>query len=320
MELFQVYWDDQRNLFLELKKDQLENQLYLPGTIKRINLKYEISRNNKRDPCFRQEPYLISVRNFYFFNEFIAFSIDMSEINDTDNLQIKIVNVTIILYTGKKLEYTISRTFIMSEICVNDECYSNFKYEEIKTENKTEDSFLHEKIFQELETDLKNNKERSTFIYEKKTSNNSISHDLLVNLVGGNTEAINNIVDQLKELNSTLKNMSLNNIGYVSPGLSQTGPPKRMTNWKTNPNLSNPRLAIKAPGKLPFLPELKELMKDDASFHNYLKPMSEEELTEIMLDDEELEKKQEITIKRQIKRLEKEYPQELLLQNLKEPI
>ena len=320
MELFQVYWDDQRNLFLEFKKDQLENQLFLPGTIKRINLKYEISRNNKRDRCFRQEPYLISVRNFYFFNEFMAFSIDMSEINDTDDLQIKIVNIIIILYSGKKIEYAISTTFIMSEICVNDECYSNFTYEEIKTENKTENSILHEKIFQELEKDLKNNKERSTFIYEKKSINNSISHDLLVNLVSGNTEAINKIVEQLKELNSTLKNMSLNSIGYVSPGLIQNGPPKRMTNWKTNPNLSNSRLAIKAPGKLPFLPELKEIMKDDDSFHNYLKPMSEEELTEIMLDDEELEKKQEITIKRQIKRLEKEYPQELLLQNLKEPI
>ena len=320
MELFQVYWDDQRNLFLEFKKDQLENQLFLPGTIKRINLKYEISRNNKRDRCFRQEPYLISVRNFYFFNEFMAFSIDMSEINDTDDLQIKIVNIIIILYSGKKIEYAISTTFIMAEICVNDECYSNFTYEEIKMENKTENSILHEKIFQELEKDLKNNKERSTFIYEKKSINNSISHDLLVNLVSGNTEAINNIVEQLKELNSTLKNMSLNSIGYVSPGLSQNGPPKRITNWKTNPKLSNSRLAIKSPGKLPFLPELKKIMKDDDSFHNYLKPMSEEELTEIMLDDEELEKKQEITIKRQIKRLEKEYPQELLLQNLKEPI
>ena len=320
MELFQVYWDDQRNLFLEFKKDQLENQLFLPGTIKRINLKYEISRNNKRDRCFRQEPYLISVRNFYFFNEFMAFSIDMSEINDTDDLQIKIVNIIIILYSGKKIEYAISTTFIMAEICVNDECYSNFTYEEIKMENKTENSILHEKIFQELEKDLKNNKERSTFIYEKKSINNSISHDLLVNLVSGNTEAINNIVEQLKELNSTLKNMSLNSIGYVSPGLSQNGPPKRITNWKTNPKLSNSRLAIKSPGKLPFLPELKKIMKDDDSFHNYLKPMSEEELTEIMLDDEELEKKQEITIKRQIKRLEKEYPQELLLQNLKESI
>jgi len=164
MELFQVFWDDQRNLFLEFKKDQLENQLFLPGTIKRINLKYEISRNNKRDRCFRQEPYLISVRNFYFFNEFMAFSIDMSEINDTNDLQIKIVNIIIILYSGKKIEYAISTTFIMSEICVNDECYSKFKYEEIKTENKTENSILHEKIFQELEKDLKNNKERSTFI------------------------------------------------------------------------------------------------------------------------------------------------------------
>jgi hypothetical protein len=244
----------------------------------------------------------------------------MSEINDSDDLQIKIVNITIILLSGKKLEYKISTTYSISDICVNEDCYSNFKYEEIKTENKAENSVLHEKVFQELETDLKNNKERSTFIYEKKAIHNSISHDLLVNLVSGNTEAINNIVEQLKELNSTLKNMSLNSVGYGSPGLSQTGPPKRMTNLNKTPNLANSNLAIKAQGKLPFLSELKELMKDENSFYNYLKPMSEEELKEITLDDEELEKKEEITIKRQIKRLEKERPQELLLENLKGPI
>jgi len=68
MELFQVYWDDQRNLFLEFKKDQIENQLFLPGTIKRINLKYEISKTSRRDLYFKEEPYLISVKNFYFFH------------------------------------------------------------------------------------------------------------------------------------------------------------------------------------------------------------------------------------------------------------
>jgi hypothetical protein len=47
--------------------------------------------------------------------------------------------------------------------------------------------------------------------------------------------------------------------------------------------------------------------------------MSEEELNIIQLDDEDLEKKQELAIKRQIKRLEKEKPKELLLENLKEP-
>ena len=319
MELFQAYWDDQRNLFLEFKKDKRENQLFLPGTVKSINLKYEISKLYRRDNFQKQLPYLISIKTFYFFNEFIAFPIDMSEINNIDNLQIKILNFTIILYCGKKIEYSISRTFILSEICINEDCYTNFRYEEIRTENKTENSFLHEKIYSELETDLRNNKEKSTFIYEKKSIKYNLNHDFLVNLVSGNTEAMNNIVEQLKELNLTLKNRPLNNIGYVSPGLSQTGLPKRISNWNTNPNLSNPHLALKAPGKLPYLAELKEIMKDGATFHNYLKPMSEEELKVVTLDDDELEIRQELAIDRHIKRLEKEQLTETILKNLNEP-
>jgi len=319
MELFQVYWDDQRNLFLELKKDLLENQLFLPGTIKSINLKYEISKLNRRELYQTNQPNLISVKAFYFFNEFIAFSIDMSEINNIDSLQIKVLKITIILYSGKKIEYSFSRTFILSEICINEECYAKFSYEEIKAENKADNSFLHEKIYQALETDLKNKKEKSTFIYEKKSIKNNLNQEFLATLVGNNTEAINNIVEQLKELNLTLKGMSLNNVGYISPGLSQSGPPKRISDWNTNPNLSDPRLARKAPGKLPFLTELKEVMKDKKTFQNYLKPLSEEELKDITLNDEEIEEKQELTIQRQIKRLENEQPKEILIKGLKTP-
>ena len=96
-------------------------------------------------------------------------------------------------------------------------------------------------------------------------------------------------------------------------------PDNRISDWDTNPNLSDPRLARKAPGKLPFLAELKEVMKDKKTFQNYLKPLGEEELKDITLNDEEIEKKQELTIQRQIKRLEKEHPKEILIKNLKTP-
>lgn len=321
MELCQTYWggDDQRNLFLEFKKDERENPLFLPGTIKKINLKYELSKLDKREIYQTHQPDIISIKTFYFFNKFIAFFIDMSEVSNIEYLQIKILKLSIILYSGKKTEYSVSRTFILSEICINEECYTNFCYEEFKTENKTENSLLHEKVYKEVETDLKNNKEKSTFIYEKKTIKNNLNQDFLVKLVNKNTEAMSNIVEQLKELNSTLKNISINNIGPISPGFSQTGPPKKISNWRPNPNLSNPKLALKAPGKLPYLAELKGVMKDGKTFQNYLKPLSEKELNNIILNDEELEKKQELVYERQIKRLEKEQSKELTLENLKNP-
>ncbi|TFG07429.1 MAG: hypothetical protein EU539_04975 [Promethearchaeota archaeon] len=304
---------------MEFKKDKREKKLFLPGTIKRINIKYELMEPNKRNICRKQLPYLISIKDFYFYNEIIAFYIDLSEIYDIYNLQIRILNITVILYSGKKLEYSISRTFILSEVCINEDCYANFRYDEIKAENKTENSFLHEKVFQELIKDLKNNKEKSTIIYEKKSVNNKIDNDLIINLVRQNTEAMNGVVEQLKELNSTLKNMPLQNMGYVSPGISQGGVPKRLSDWRSNPNLSDPSLALRAPGKLPYLAELKGIMKDDDKFKKYLKPMDEKELKKITLNDEVLEEKQRETIERQIKRLEKKKPKEIILENLKEP-
>jgi len=42
MELFQIFWDDQNKLFLEFKKNKEEKQLFLDENIKRLNLQFEI--------------------------------------------------------------------------------------------------------------------------------------------------------------------------------------------------------------------------------------------------------------------------------------
>lgn len=317
MELFQVFWDDQRNLFLEFKKDKDENQLFLPKTVKRINLRYEISKVFKHENYQNQIPQLISIKTIYFFNNFMAFCIDLSEINNTEEVQIKIISLTIFLYSGHRMEYSIKSTFILSEICINEDCYANFCYEEMNTENKsnTESSMTQEKFYHEFETDFKNHKEKGRFVYEKSGVKNITKNDPMMSLIRANTNAINSIVDQLKELNSTLKNMSVNNIGYISPGLSQVGPPKRLESQIRPKHKIN----IKPPGQLPFLPELKEIFEDSEKFKNYLKPMSESELKAITLNDEDLEKKQVQAIKRQIKRLEKEESEKIELSDLKNP-
>lgn len=317
MELFQVFWDEERNLFLEFKKDQGEKHLFLPETVKRINLRYEISKIFKHENSQNQFPQLISIKTIYFFNDLIAFSIDLSEINNTEDIQIKILNLTIILYSGHKMEYSIRSTFILSEICKNEDCYANFSYEEIKRENETniESSATHEKFYHEFETDLKNHKERGRLIYEKSGMKNVSKKDPIMTLISQNTIAMNSIVEQLKELNSTLKNMPLNNLGYVSPGLAQGGPPNRLESSIR----SREKLNIKPPGKLPFLSELKEIFEDNEKFKNYLKPMSEGDLKAITLNDEDLEKKQEQAIEREIKRLEKIESKKVDLEKLNKP-
>ena len=66
MELFQVFWDDQKNLFLQFKKNKEEKQKILPETVKRVNLRFEIYR---QEACLKNLPSLICIKKFYFFKE-----------------------------------------------------------------------------------------------------------------------------------------------------------------------------------------------------------------------------------------------------------
>lgn len=317
MELFQVFWDDQRNLFLEFKKHEDEKQLFLPETVKRINLRYEISKVFKRESYQKSLPHLVSIKTIYFFNDFMAFSIDLSEINDPEEVQIKILNLTIFLYAGQRIEYSTKRTFTLSEICINEDCYANFSYEEINTENTIETSITQEKVYHEFEKDYKNLREKGTLVYEKNKIRRTATNNPMMSLIRENTETMKNIVDQLKEINYTLKNLSLGNVNYTAPAPTRRGPPQSGIERIKRVNGPRPNLAIQP--QAPFLPELKSIMQDPEKFRSYLKPMNEEELNIIILDDEELEQKQELAIQRQIKRLEKEQPKEIIIENLKKP-
>ena len=74
-----------------------------------------------------------------------------------------------------------------------------------------------------------------------------------------------------------------------------------------------------------FLPELKEIFNNSAeingdfNFKEILKPMDAEELKMIVLDDEELEKKELETLERQMEKIEQENSSEIKLEDLKKP-
>jgi len=69
MELFQVFWDDQRKLFLEFKKNDEEQTQFLPDKIKRLNFQFEISKIVKQEIYYKQSPSLVSIKKIYHSND-----------------------------------------------------------------------------------------------------------------------------------------------------------------------------------------------------------------------------------------------------------
>ena len=69
MELFQVFWDDQKKLFLEFEKNDEEQVLILPEKINRLNIQYEISKIVKQGIYYKESPSLVSIKKIYHSNE-----------------------------------------------------------------------------------------------------------------------------------------------------------------------------------------------------------------------------------------------------------
>jgi hypothetical protein len=78
-------------------------------------------------------------------------------------------------------------------------------------------------------------------------------------------------------------------------------------------------------GKLMVIKEMKEIFKqstdENSSFNikDILKPLSEEELNKMMLDDNILKEKEEAAINNQIKRFKNEQEKVIKLKKLKKP-
>lgn len=151
MELFQVFWDDQKKLFLEFKKEDNEKHVYLPNNIKRLNLQFEIS---KEEVFYKEPPYLISIKKVYHSNDTFAFTVDLDLINNLEDLQIKILRLHIFLNSGQRIEHSFEERFKISEIEYNDDCYIGFEFEDLSSKKNLRRSFTQEKIYEEIKTDF----------------------------------------------------------------------------------------------------------------------------------------------------------------------
>ena len=123
----------------------------------------------------------------------------------------------------------------------------------------------------------------------------------------------------------TLQNMPVNPISY--------GPPSRIAQRIPGPGIER----IKGPevqsliqssgssSKLLVIKEMKTIFRETTeknkgfSIKDILKPMDESELQSILLNDEELKKKEEEAINNQIKRFKEQQEEKIKLEQLKGP-
>ncbi|MFW9951362.1 MAG: hypothetical protein ACFFKA_14690, partial [Candidatus Thorarchaeota archaeon] len=300
MELFQVFWDDQKNLFLEFKKNEEEVVDFLPRNLKRINFQFELAKIIRNDVYYKQTPILLSIRKIYHSYEFLCFAIELDQIQDFEDLQITILTLTILLSNNTKIEYSFTEKFNISEIGINEDCYDGFELVNLSSNQVQHRKITKEKVFREVKRDIKLQKEESRVIYEKNSIESFKMDDSMLFLMKENNEALKSIASYLKELTLTLKSMPLNTISYGSTA----GPPQ--------PTLGSPIERIQKPmltnliqggnssAKVLVIREMKEKFRKTIEKHNgfsikdILKPMNEDELKAITLDEETLRKKEQI--------------------------
>jgi len=325
MELFQVFWDEQKNLFLEFEKNDEEQVLFLPEKIIRVNFQFEMSKIVQHEIYYKQSPTLISIKKFYHATNRLGFSIELDEIQGFSDIQIKILRLTFFLNSGHKVEYTFTEKFNISDIWVNDDCYDGFEYIDLRGSRSQRTKVTQERVIHAVKTDFNQNTEERTTIYEKRSIENISVDNSLLSLIGENNKTLKSIEHHLKNLSLTLQNLPMNSL--------LSGPPVRTPQRIPGPGIERikrtelPSL-IRGRGssaKVLVIKEMKAKFKETAekydgfSIQDFLKPMGEAELKAITLNDEKLMELEEKAIQSQIKRFEQQQQQEIKLLELKAP-
>ena len=144
-------------------------------------------------------------------------------------------------------------------------------------------------------------------------------------MISESNKTLKNIELHLKNLNLTLQNVSLGNISYAQnlplPN-KDTGPGIERIRKPSTPNLIQGEMSS---GKMMVIREMKSLFKQisnensEFNIRQILKPLTEDELKQMRLDDEKLKQKEKEAIDNQIKRFKKEQEKLIKLSDLKKP-
>ncbi|MFW9896997.1 MAG: hypothetical protein ACFFD7_14420, partial [Candidatus Thorarchaeota archaeon] len=272
-------------------------------------------------------PYLVSIKKLYYSNEFLCFSIDLNEVYGYDDLQFRVLRLSIFLFSGQRFEYSFEEKFNISDIWINEDCYSGFEFIELGRKRNQHNKFTREKYFKEIKTDSVQNRHESTVIYEKNSIKSVSVDESIISMIQESNNTLKNIEQHLKNLNLTLQNASLTSFQDTQPlrlPNGDSGIGIERIKRPPNPNLIQRQISS---GKLMVIQEMKTIFKQnieknsDFNVKDILKPLTEEELNMIILDDEILQEREMEAINNQIKRFEKERQKEkeIKLENLKKP-
>ena len=323
--MFQILWDDQKKLFLEFEKDDEEKDLYLPERIKYVNIQLEISKIIDQNILSRQPPLLISIKRIYHSNECLSFAIELDDFANINDLQIKVLRVIIFLFSGQKIEYSFSEKFKLADIWMNEDCYVGYQLEDLGLRRTLKSTITHEKVVYQVQKDYANNTEKKTTIIEKNQIENVMDSDSISSLIQENNDTLKVIANELKNLTTVLKSVSFN----AGTNYLPSGPPVRSSSGlpikRIQKSSSLPSLEGGSSAKIMVIREMKSVFQknieenSDFNVKMLLKPMSEEEFNKIILNEEELLKKEEIAIQNQIERYKKAQEKDLALEDLRKP-
>jgi hypothetical protein len=302
--------------------------MYQLEKIKYINLQFEIYRTIKENLYNSEPPILISIKKIYHRNEFLSFYIDLDELRIAEEVQIIILRLIIYLHIGHRFEYSFREKYKLCDIEINEDCYYGYDFEDLDSNKAFKTSLTQEKVYEEIKKDLKSSTEKKTLILEKRKIENFRENNDLVSMICESNESLKIIADELKNLTSTIKNLSFNSIpqSYITQTpvvVNKSG--MGIEGIKSPPSRSNLIQDSGSSAKLLVIKEMKSLFQKnieknmDFNVKDILKPMSEEELKSMILSNEDLEKKEEQAIQNQIKRLKKQQNKKVTLDKLKKP-
>ncbi|GAG70924.1 unnamed protein product, partial [marine sediment metagenome] len=215
-----------------------------------------------------------------------------------------------------RIEYIFSEKFNILDIGINDDCYDGFQFIDLSLGKGQKRKVTQERVVQSIKTDYNQNKEERTIIYEKNSIESVSADQSVISMMKESNETLKNIELYLKDLTLTMQNMPVNPISYgppVSTSQRISGPGIERIKRSELPSLIQGRGSS---AKLLVMKEMKTKFREITEKNNgfsvtdILKPMSEDELKAIVLNDEELKKKEEITINNQIKRFKKKQEQQ----------
>ncbi|MBD3342766.1 MAG: hypothetical protein GF353_26955 [Candidatus Lokiarchaeota archaeon] len=114
------------NLFLKFKKEKEEIAEILPETVKKLNVQFHLTKEMRNHRPQNHPPFLNSIKEIYISQTILAFSIELDRLIDIEGLKIKVMNITLFLFSGQKKRISINREYLLSDIEYEDGFYLEY--------------------------------------------------------------------------------------------------------------------------------------------------------------------------------------------------